>query len=308
MFKIYSIGEGLGDCFLILLGDEAGTNITILVDGRDGSNIDTICNDISNKLGDCKKIDYLVVTHMDQDHIKGAILLMKTKKEWFEETKVIYNYVIKDTISYSQAIELESMLNEEKVINTYFDYYDCKKEKLLFCSLTKRKNFSNKIYELQKKIPIITFFSPNRDGVLAVHREYLKRKYKYSSGTPKKINKNSIVFLLEFKDKRALFTGDAYMDDISKLCDFLKEKIDVIKIPHHGAAENNKTLLEFSNHYGCKTFIVTGEKEWKKEHPAESLLKSLAKKEEANYLYTKVEITGKFGMLNIKKQEEIVLC
>ena len=48
-------------------------------------------------------------------------------------------------------------------------------------------------------------------------------------------NENSIITLLTYKDFKMLFTGDANVNSINSILNYLPTGITVLKVPHHGA-------------------------------------------------------------------------
>lgn len=312
MFRVCSIGEGLGDCFLIEVGNEHEV-IRILVDGRDGRQISEIESMLFPVGEKSTEINILIVTHIDHDHINGAIELMRRNPEKFKSTIIIYNYVTKEVISYSQAEKFENIIKDHVVYSTSRKCYPkILQGKMRLLSMHKRTNFHEQIDEIQKKIPVITFLSPDRNGIDSVYEEYKMKRPQNKSGSSVKINKNSIVFLLEYEDKCVLFTGDAYLQNIDRILAESKvmneKKFDIIKMPHHGAERNNKGIADFAKKHECIRFIVTGECDWQgKKHPDEEILNDIKKKIENCIIYTKVNIQYDVIDDNIKKNEDIMV-
>lgn len=310
MFKIYSIGEGLGDCFLIEIGQKP---IRILVDGRNGTQSNVVMERLNEIIKSDGKIDILIVTHIDQDHIKGTIELMKNKEEMFYGTIVVYNHVTKEVISYSQAEEYEEIIKDYIVLSTGKKKYPrILQEKIKILSVDERKNFHIQIEQLQKEIPILTLLSPDKNGIDSVYEEYKIRRPKNKNGSSVKINRNSIVFMIEYKNKCALFTGDAYLKNIEKLLSASTELdtkvISIIKMPHHGAKKNNKGIADFAKKHKCNKFIVTGESDWyEKKHPDKEVMLEINEKLTNYVVYTKINIKNNEIESNIQSDEEITI-
>lgn len=312
-FVIKPVGDGLGDCFFIELSNECWKNI-IMVDGRDGTKNNNF--DIEKAIELYISIDYLIVTHVDKDHINGVIKLIKSNPDKFSNTVIIYNYVTRSTISFSHAVKFEKLLSENCVIPTCRkDYSMYSSPCLKLLSYYKRCNFD--IEDKQRSIACLTLIHPDKAGVDEVYDEYRR---KYNIGKPynsKLINRNSIAFIIEFMDKTVLFTGDCefslLVKKLENLWNFKNKKIDMIKIPHHGAKENCNELAKYSEIHNCKTFLLTGEKNWakKKEHPSEKVLNELLGVfGDLVKIYTNIDLTEfekKIGFTLTDKKLEILL-
>lgn len=290
-FQIINIGEGLGDCFLIHIKNNLEWQCVILVDGRTGSETNGFMDKLKQQINTYEKIDYMIITHIDNDHIGGIIKLLRLPsndpiRRKLERTMVIYNYVTRCVINYEHASILEEGLLSHTVIPTSrksYIPYSCPVLKLL--SFEKRKIFDVDMED--KRCAYLTLFHPDKQGIDEVYRDY-EEKQRKGEKNPKKelVNQQSIAFLLEFAGKKVLFTGDGYIDQLAEKVEQLKNMetapIELIKIPHHGAEGNNKGLADFAKKHQCTRFIVTGEKVWRKTnqglHPAENILNDLYNK------------------------------
>jgi beta-lactamase superfamily II metal-dependent hydrolase len=309
-FNIYNIGEGLGDCFFIEIKDNDKECI-IMVDGRN-SNI----KDISGEIEKFDKIDYLVVTHIDADHIAGLLKIIENKKEKFENTIIIYNYVIKKEVNYEHARKFEKIIKNYNVISSCENNYrGVESDWLKILSYKDRCELDSQ--SIQKNCPCMTLIYPDKNGIKEVQEDYVSKQNKKEI-QPKSelVNKNSIAFIIEYNDKTVIFTGDGEFDILSKrlngLKNFENKKIDLIKMCHHGANANNKGLDEFAKKHECNKFIVTGEKKWKKIHPGEEVLNSLNAINSLNSIdvYTKIHMeeyvnNNKINFIKKKKIEMI---
>ena len=83
----------------------------------------------------------------------------------------------------------------------------------------------------------------------------IKQGYKDKS----KSNGGSISFILEYKDKRIIFLGDAHEDIILENLEmYIKNTgisyFDAVKVSHHGSLKNNFTWIEKIN---AKRYIIS---------------------------------------------------
>lgn len=108
--RIAMFQAGEGDSFLIEAGERSA--VCILVDTGTVSAWDTnIAKAISKTVSNGKKIDLLIVTHIDNDHIGGAVKLLKGTSKvdigqiWFNGLSQLYN-LIKHPTSLSASLVL----------------------------------------------------------------------------------------------------------------------------------------------------------------------------------------------------------
>lgn len=77
--QIKALKAGNGDCFLISYFGNHSKRVNILVDG--GNGFDTykkhIRTEVYNRIKKKQGIDLLIISHIDQDHIKGIIYLTR---------------------------------------------------------------------------------------------------------------------------------------------------------------------------------------------------------------------------------------
>jgi len=200
------INVGQGDSFLI------NDNNKYLVIDSFNSNIDYL------KSENVKKIDTLIITHSDNDHIGSRLELVKT----FEVNKLIVNkYETSDIVK-----EMSKYVNR-----TYY----FKANDTLF--------FNN------NKIDFIGPISKSNN-----------------------INNNSLVFIINFKGVKFLFTGDSEIEEEKEI---YKEKIyvDFVKIAHHGS--KTSTSSYFMNNVNFKEALISVGENNKYNHPDKEVIDKL---------------------------------
>ena len=146
--KIKNLSKGQEDFFIITIEKEEMQEINILVDGgKSGSRCvkETIESGV-------KKIDYIVLTHIDSDHIQGLLMLLK-KYENYNDTIIIYNKFINGLISYRQAEKFEKLIEKKEIIVSYKEYQD-NSGMINFLSVNQRKKLV-----LDNKKVYFTFFA-----------------------------------------------------------------------------------------------------------------------------------------------------
>lgn len=312
---IQNMGKDLGDFFFIEL-EKNDVKCVIMVDGHTVKNGYT--KETRSQLGKYEKIDYLIVTHIDGDHIKGVRKFWKDRhfRSKFEDTVIIYNFVTQRLVNYKDAYGFEKMIDGHYVIPTgRYDYVNFSNELLRIISLEKRIRF-----DVDNNLAYLTLIAPDRMGIQSVYEDYCNKFRKAGEkinhiAQPKNniINHNSIVFLLEFAGKKLLFMGDNDIDEIEPLIDGLKNmgtaKIDLIKIGHHGAWDENKRLVKFAEKYKCNKLIVTGEEKWEQEHPDKRIMDELDTSEiEDVHMYTKIDFdTTTYSNIEVDDSQEIIV-
>jgi len=268
MLKIKVLPAGCGDCILISFGEQKDIK-NILIDGGAGTVYDDVLrNEIAKIRSEKQKIDLLIVTHTDTDHIGGIIKFIEDeslndciKEVWFNSWTNFEGKPVKlshDTqeISAGSAKTLENKLLKMNIWQN----------KLIAQGISRKYNKAK-----------ITVVSPNQDSLEAL-RGYLKSEFPISESDDRKKeieilqrrdfkenkaipNASSIAFVFEYKSKKILFTGDSFPSIVleglerMKFIDNKKVKFDYVKLSHHASKYN--TSDEFLKNIECNNYIVT---------------------------------------------------
>lgn len=184
--KITMMKAGYGDCFLIELIKNDGTSYNILVDGGTGNSYDVIEKNKNFILSYLRNnmIHLMVLTHIDDDHIKGIQRLLRslfTKKyQNINQNiiKVIYNS------PYATALYLNKPYTkpqkEDIIRNGNISARSAKSVEQLLCNM---ELLSNEVVvvddkNIQEKMNIyengieITFLSPNKEALEDYYKQY----------------------------------------------------------------------------------------------------------------------------------------
>jgi beta-lactamase superfamily II metal-dependent hydrolase len=262
--NIKFLKAGSGDCILI---HHARKNILI-----DGGNEPTF---LFQQLGELNEeeqsIDYLIITHHDDDHIAGIIALFNAineglfpkdfiKKVYFNGPRIIRSdkQVSDQSLSYKQASSLEKLLIKSGILgetaNEGTKAIEFDGLKLSFLSPT---DSDLKIYSEAKGAYLTGDFKCDWD----VSMNSLDRFIDDSSLDDSLPNKTSIVSLLEVDGKKILLPGDCtpkrLYDVIVKLVDPETGllSLDYLKLPHHCSYRSlSEKLLCLVD---CKKFIIS---------------------------------------------------
>ena len=282
---------GCGDS--ILVSTDEGTHILI-----DGGVRDTFFYSLRNKYEEFqeknKKLDLVILTHYDDDHIAGLLKLLDAEK-----IKILYNIdyepVIKevwsnsfdgadwfdkvsqnDNTSASQNDTFTEFMQEIKHKVNYKDYLSINCERVLekndiqFILIspdnTKIKKLDRRDNDNTSGEIITQTYSKDADeSMVNLAKKSFKKNgnFKKESGETRKENGTSIAFILIHQNKKYLFLADAHIplivEELSKLTEYFNSKgkieFEFIKLSHHGS--RNNLNQNFLNLIECENFIVS---------------------------------------------------
>lgn len=244
MIKVYAYNSGKGDCIRLRFGD--GHNI-IIDSGvvRFGVKFKAICKYITESN---ESLDLLVITHMDGDHLGGALWLSRLKG-LFPFEKVVINGIGKERantpLSTKQNSELIRNLNNKGVsIEVAIKDDVFKVDGAVIKILWPTENVIKTVYKTPSFMPLSYHFDYRR-SMSDLSQSPLVRKDNSQS------NYASIIFSFEYEDKRLLFTGDAWGDSV--VINSEEKTFDLIKLPHHGSAAN---ITEDWEKFNCNRYLI----------------------------------------------------
>lgn len=274
-----------GDCIFISYGEKYEKNI--LIDGGIGIECYNQLKRLIEKLKiESKKLDLVILTHIDSDHITGMLKMFLVKKfdfglidkMWFnygeklhkvlgisnceELNNDIYLHDEKNQISVGQAKKLELVLQQNGI-----DYTTVKKNEIYKSSdaiitlLSPRLEILKELNEMSEKESL-------KEVKIAAINDY---SYSLKDLNNKEFeenvsleNKSSIAFIFEWNGMKALFLGDAAA---SEIVDSLLQKgyskenpLDIVccKISHHASKHN--TSSELIQMLKCKNYLISTNK------------------------------------------------
>lgn len=279
MVNIKALKALNGDCIIISYGKEKEHNI--IVDGGQGR----LCfRQLSAYVNSVKsagnKIDLLILTHIDSDHIDGIVRLLSQKdfdfsmiKEiWFDfgndlqdifevsgsNNKVcLYDNSVE--ISWKQGVELEEKIQTEGIrrrIVTKLEKISVGDTSITILSPSKEvlKKLSEQGKEDKKETTEIAYNNDYQESIIELNRREQDRKVSLT-------NKSSIACLLEVEKVKILLLGDAAAEEIVKSLMELgysknnKLKVDFCKIAHHASRHN--TSNELIQMLECSNYIIS---------------------------------------------------
>jgi beta-lactamase superfamily II metal-dependent hydrolase len=256
-----------GDC--ILMSTE---NSNILIDGGTKKTYNIFLKREIERLRDNgKRVDLVVSTHIDSDHIDGIVQLLENEKQLLEE-----NYIESSIIKKIWFNAFEDRLFSDDFSNDT-SYLGYKTFREFIDDMDKNIEYDNHIsidnkidYLINNEINIL-LLSPNDKKIKKLHKKYkepIEEDFytSYSKDSNKSIeelaqlpfkkdnsehNGASIAFILEYEVKKYLFLADAHIDLIVESLEKLgysKDnplEVEFIKLSHHGSKKNiNQKFLD----------------------------------------------------------------
>lgn len=288
MFTLEALPAREGDCLLLSWGTAAQPHRMLTDGGRLASY--HYLNERIKALGATPVLDYLVVTHIDGDHIEGIIRLLQDRKAlklalgdvWFNGWPQIETL---DLLGATQGEMVGALLERDKQ--------------------PWNKAFGAKAIGIPStgKLPVVdlgdgataTILGPGRTQLEALRRNWTsvlkaahmqpgdqkaalaalaKRKElagleaasdvlgELTATDSSEANGSSISMLVEFDNKSILLTGDGFAPVLERgIRRLLKQRkqdvlsVDVLKMPHHGSAGNiSESLLALLD---CGRFVIS---------------------------------------------------
>jgi beta-lactamase superfamily II metal-dependent hydrolase len=276
-----------GDSILISFMD-GGVTRNILIDCGPASAYKKADSDLRKVINLLKnngeQIDLLVITHIDDDHIAGALCMIADRKFpvsiinkiWFNSGAKIAKLFddkcngIRDLrlpndgiaqISVGQGRFLEKRIQELKledptVIKSGMELTIGNARILILSPNEESLKKLNDKWEVEKEG--VTPLRPRGNDNKMTIKELAERKFEEDSSVP---NGSSIAFLLEVGGRSFLLLADAHPSVIETALRELgysednKLKIDAIKVAHHGSRRNSNSEL-----YGildCTHYLIS---------------------------------------------------
>ncbi|MBQ8426811.1 MAG: MBL fold metallo-hydrolase [Clostridia bacterium] len=262
-FSVHYLDVGQGDCALIHFPD--GKTMMIDVGNGERENNQYVLGFLENF--SVSKIDYLVLTHPDADHIGGA-------KELALNVQINNAYI-------PHILDLNGFANFKTTVD-----------------VLENKNVSLKISATYERIKgqdyVVAFLTPYEPNHSSSSYDNINVEYPTESD----INNVSPIIYIEYKGIRFLFTGDAgssqenlLLEDeqiITQLFEILGvtvnlDNIDFLKVAHHGSADS--TTENFIKRLTPKNAVISVGGLNSFGHPSSQVLYRLAQFSPAHNLF-----------------------
>lgn len=293
-FEVSIMQAGHGDCILIQ-GDFNGQPRNILIDGGPSRAYEyqrrpgVLKKALQNIKDSEQKIDLLILSHVDDDHIAGllsgfkhgALLEQLTEKIWFNSGKLIFEHFDKtcdasnlvdfngsrtDTnvsglTSIGQGVKFEDYISDKNI----WQYELIKADQVRELFGIKFTILSPNDKKLEKLL--IKWKCEEQSSLTSGYGNDYKKSFdellsndKFSDDESIH-NGSSIAFIFEYSGKRLLFLGDAHnnvITDSIKALGYSEDNpllLDYVKLSHHGSKHN--TSPEFLKLISCQNFIIS---------------------------------------------------
>ncbi len=286
IFRLHSLYADHGDCLWIEYGDEAAPHRVIVDCGTTGTykRLAAALEAIKDKPG---VNELLVITHVDADHIAGALPLLSKpenatlfKEVWFNGRAHLEPSTTLEHFGAVQGERLSKAILDNEI--PWNSAYGSKSISLEEGGAPKRLKLPGGM--------VLTILSPTWDKLRAMKDKWDKEiaaaglnpaiapepqvppdgfehlgldvdaladiKFEEDKAAP---NGSSIAFLLEYKGKSMLLGADAHPTVLVNAVKALKLKeplvVDLLKIPHHGS--KNNTSKELLKTVGCRAALFS---------------------------------------------------
>lgn len=295
---------------------DTGTPATYYSEDTGDGELKEIIQNIKNRN---QKIDLLIITHWDNDHIGGVLKWFEDdletaklliKKIWFNSGTLINKYFNDDRAtedsniinsgSYSPNTSIRQGINFEKyILENNFSNTEIIKSLVTIPNLLEGSKFiilSPTNFNLEKLLcewkdsP----YNPNTSAPTDYNKsfqELLLNKFKED----KRIhNGSSIAFILEVENKRLLFLGDAHpsvvVGSLIRL-EQKKQKIDYVKVSHHASKAN--TSDELLDLIDCENYIISSDGKFHGLPNKETIVRIINKNDFSNIFFNYPELIEK---------------
>lgn len=267
MFEILSIQADNGDSLFVSYGNKEHLR-HLLIDGGTTGVIGNLIKTLElQRSGERLRLEALVITHYDLDHIQGIIELLLEPPEWLEIADVWFNgrhhLAPCDLLGHKEGTELSKLIQEASY--PWNKAFDGNAIRSGACITLPGEMIVRVVSpgerELERLFAIWpTEKEPIQEDDTEAAPDLLGRQDTWPPGAFTDIleektstdtsvtNGSSIALVLEFEGKRALLSGDAFSSVIASGIKYFwptaPVTIDLLKLSHHGSKRNtDQTLL-----------------------------------------------------------------
>jgi beta-lactamase superfamily II metal-dependent hydrolase len=270
MFTIEMLPAERGDCLWITYG-ETGDLHHIVIDGGPLETIQALVPDLERRIkavpGGANRIELLVVTHIDADHIQGVVSLLSQPSRLTVFRDIWFNgwRHVSETLGAPDGERLGALLDGQSRWNKAFDGGPVVVPDASVAAGLPVKKLAGGM--------TLTLLSPNSDGLAAIAKAWVKeataaglvpghgaeipKSWKRSEilgfdpdvlaatkyrRDPSPANFSSIAFIASYKNRHVLFGADAHAEVIEQSLARLgtgPHRFNAVKAAHHGSKGNH---------------------------------------------------------------------
>lgn len=248
------------------LSDENVVNIVI------DAGPSTFQNGFKNMVKEIKekkeRINLLIFSHIDDDHIRGIISYLQKDEEkiidkvWINGHgtsvyRMNQEHSPKNISSLVELLQDKNILVETPILEG--KEYHFKNGIVKVIAPTEEE-----IINVAKKIDKYGDDSSGREHASVWYAGDIKKAPDSFASDPSPTNKASIIIVLEYDGRKLLFTGDSPAKNIIKSVEkyYPEAKFEIVKLPHHGSQRNiSRELIQKLN---ADRFIISTNKKIEK--------------------------------------------
>lgn len=325
--KIYFLQAQNGDSIALSFCDDESKPRNIVIDGgkevtyfnrvRRNGPLKTLIDGIKNR---GEKIDLLILSHIDNDHIEGFLKWFEQDKNahefvgevWFNSGEAIANYLKKPknedlNLLITDGSNVYTGVDEGIEFQKYLRKYNLNLDRLIMKDLN-WEDFNLKIKVLtptHKQLENLLEFYHEETGdvrytaarndwsknLTDIIAEEEKPTFRFKQDRSEK-NGSSITSLITYKDKSFLLLADSHPKAV---CNALKDlgytkenpvKVEFVQVAHHGSkANNNKELFELVD---TQNYIISTNSSGH-GHPHKSVIARIVAKNPKAVIYSNYE-------------------
>ena len=241
--QISMLDVGQGECIFL----KTPANETILIDGGSTSKKHIADYTIlpALKYYGTDHLDYVIITHTDEDHISGI-------RELLEEEYPVKNIIFPDTLAMR--------LPEQKIGKREVQEKDRESKKTML-EVVKKSNAN--VVKISK------------GDIIKIDRIRLSCLHPVKGWDDEDVNSGSIVFALSYEKFTMLFTGDLPGEQEALFMKEVPSPISILKTAHHGS-KNSTTDLFLKRVHPQKAILSAGKNNLY-GHPHKETIKRLQK-------------------------------
>ena len=241
--QISMLDVGQGECIFL----KTPANETILIDGGSTSKKHIADYTIlpALKYYGTDHLDYVIITHTDEDHISGI-------RELLEEEYPVKNIILPDTL----AMRLPEQKTEKREVQE-----KDRESKKTMLEVVKKSNAN--VVKISK------------GDIIKLDRIRLSCLHPVKGWDDEDVNSGSIVFALLYEKFTMLFTGDLPGEQEALFMKEVPSPISILKTAHHGS-KNSTTDLFLKRVHPQKAILSAGKNNLY-GHPHKETIKRLQK-------------------------------